>query len=218
MDGVNAKIFCDYCNTIIEYSTIHLSREEALKKNHWSYRVTSDGEHIYACDKDTCQIRFGQDRELETLESGEVTKDDFKVCRFCNRTIRMNPLLNNWNLTLSDSGWFEMPDPYGKIFYVCDHDDCRRQLIATYGPKYQIWPIDEEDDVHHPSHYMLKNGLEAKDVIEAAVKDVESAYHANIIKYALRYPHKGTPIKDLKKIKEYCDFIIELRGGEDGNC
>lgn len=70
--------------------------------------------------------------------------------------------------------------------------------------------FEEGDIISHPNHYMM-NGMETKDIIEACVKDPESAYQANVIKYITRYPHKGTPIQDLEKAKQYIDFIIELR-------
>jgi hypothetical protein len=35
----------------------------------------------------------------------------------------------------------------------------------------------------------------------------------NIVKYISRYKDKGTPVEDLKKIKQYCDFLIAENEG-----
>jgi hypothetical protein len=36
---------------------------------------------------------------------------------------------------------------------------------------------------------------------------------ANIVKYASRHEHKGGP-EDIRKIKHYCDLILQLQYGE----
>lgn len=65
--------------------------------------------------------------------------------------------------------------------------------------------------ISHPNHYQSRSGLEAKDVIEAFTEDLtgcEAAYTANILKYAMRWKKKNG-VEDLKKLKQYADFLIE---------
>ena len=65
-----------------------------------------------------------------------------------------------------------------------------------------------EDMVKNPSHYQGKYGLEVYDVLENFLKDVESYYVGNIIKYILRYKQKNG-LEDIKKAREYADKLIE---------
>lgn len=73
------------------------------------------------------------------------------------------------------------------------------------------------DVISHPNHYQTKSGLEAKDVIEAfteELKGCEAVYTGNILKYAMRWKKKNG-VEDLKKLKQYADFLIEyLEKGE----
>ena len=48
--------------------------------------------------------------------------------------------------------------------------------------------------------------------IEFIVLNELNFIQGNIIKYATRAPHKGNFLKDLKKIKHYCDLWEELEG------
>lgn len=74
------------------------------------------------------------------------------------------------------------------------------------------------NDVKNPNHYASRSGLQCYEAIEAATEDlkgVEAVYTGNIIKYAWRWNKKGSPVKDLEKIKVYCDMLIEhLKKGE----
>jgi len=60
--------------------------------------------------------------------------------------------------------------------------------------------------VDHPKHYNIGE-LEAITVIEDQGLG-EAFCTANIIKYIMRYKHKGTPLEDLKKIKWYTERLI----------
>ena len=60
------------------------------------------------------------------------------------------------------------------------------------------------DDINRPPHY-TKGGIQPIDFIEANDLDF---LEANVIKYVVRYPHKGTPLKDLHKAKFYLERLI----------
>jgi len=65
---------------------------------------------------------------------------------------------------------------------------------------------EERSLVDHPAHYN-QGQYEVIDVIE----DWNLGFHAgNVIKYVSRYPHKGTPLRDLKKAQWYLERLIEM--------
>lgn len=65
------------------------------------------------------------------------------------------------------------------------------------------------DNVMHPKHYQLGDGLEAIDVIRATLGDGFTAYcRGNILKYLLRAEHKGG-VEDLEKAAVYLGWEIE---------
>jgi len=66
--------------------------------------------------------------------------------------------------------------------------------------------LQSNEQVNHPDHYNFGE-IEAIDIIEDQGLG-EPFCSANIIKYILRYKHKGTPLKDLKKIKWYTERLI----------
>ena len=75
---------------------------------------------------------------------------------------------------------------------------------------------DKEDMVNHPPHYK-KGDMEAIDVIELVVSGQRTGDQGfvgyllgNIMKYLLRFPHKGKPIEDLNKARWYLDKIISV--------
>ena len=73
-------------------------------------------------------------------------------------------------------------------------------------------PKEENDSVSHPNHYQSKSGLETIDVIQAFTEDltgVESFYTGNILKYMCRWKKKNG-LKDLKKARQYLDWLIEI--------
>ena len=73
--------------------------------------------------------------------------------------------------------------------------------------------VEEKDDpVSHPNHYQSKSGLEVIDVIQAFTEDstgVESYYTGNILKYMCRWKKKNG-LEDLKKARQYLDWLIEI--------
>lgn len=68
------------------------------------------------------------------------------------------------------------------------------------------------DAVDHPAHYDL-GGVEAIDVIAAAVPDFGSYCHGNALKYLLRAGRKGGYYEDVRKARKYLDFMLENNGG-----
>ena len=65
-----------------------------------------------------------------------------------------------------------------------------------------------DDPVNHPAHYM-QGRIEVIDVVEDAVADPMSYMHGAVIKYILRYRHKGNPLQDLLKARWYLDRMIQ---------
>lgn len=64
----------------------------------------------------------------------------------------------------------------------------------------------KKEMVDHPKHYNA-GSIEAIEVIEDQGLG-EAFCAANVIKYIMRYKHKGTPLEDLKKIKWYTERLI----------
>ena len=79
--------------------------------------------------------------------------------------------------------------------------------MATYRRTRQA---GHTDMVHHPNHYQSSSGLEVKDVIKAFTEDL-SGYEAvctgHIIRYICRWSKKNG-LEDVKKAREYCDYLI----------
>lgn len=75
-------------------------------------------------------------------------------------------------------------------------------------------PVESDDQsaISHPEYYNLPSGRESKDVIRDILGDemYEGWLLGTAIKYLMRYNDKEDPIKDLKKSKQYLQFIVEL--------
>jgi len=72
------------------------------------------------------------------------------------------------------------------------------------------------DLVNHPPHYN-KGGMEVIEVIELVTGGKRTGDQGfvgyllgNILKYLLRFEHKGKPIEDLKKARWYLDKLISV--------
>jgi len=61
------------------------------------------------------------------------------------------------------------------------------------------------DQIQSPDHY-THGGIE---VIDFIVSWNMEYHQGNIIKYICRYKYKGTPVEDLKKARQYLDWLIE---------
>ncbi len=60
------------------------------------------------------------------------------------------------------------------------------------------------DDINFPKHYNNhESGIESIEITRYLIGDL-----SNIWKYAMRYQHKGTPKKDLKKLVFYMDDFL----------
>ena len=64
------------------------------------------------------------------------------------------------------------------------------------------------DIINHPQHYNMQ-GLEAIDIIQASMTDEEFRGYlkGNILKYIIRYKHKGKAGEDLDKGKWYLEKL-----------
>lgn len=71
----------------------------------------------------------------------------------------------------------------------------------------------EADDIKSPNHYTWR-GKECEEIIGELTQGAEGkeAYYLGaVVKYLYRYPKKGTPLKDLRKAKQYIDMLITLK-------
>lgn len=85
--------------------------------------------------------------------------------------------------------------------------EARKKLLEQRRLKVNnVNPLDEKrkDNIKNPEHYN-KGGIEP---IEYITKNKLSYCEGNVIKYITRWRHKGG-LEDLKKAKQYIDFIIE---------
>ena len=66
-----------------------------------------------------------------------------------------------------------------------------------------------EDLINHPQHYNTQS-LEAIDIISASMtpEEFKGYLKGNILKYLIRYKHKGNPAVDLKKARWYLDKLV----------
>lgn len=61
------------------------------------------------------------------------------------------------------------------------------------------------DLIKSPAHY-VGNGIEPVDFVTSHNMDFLAG---NVVKYLVRYRHKGTPLQDLLKAQQYCDWLVE---------
>ncbi|MFS9017821.1 DUF3310 domain-containing protein [Streptococcus cristatus] len=66
------------------------------------------------------------------------------------------------------------------------------------------------DNVHNPSHYQGKYGMESIDVLRNFMtsEQIKGFYLGNALKYQLRYQKKNG-LEDLKKARKNLDWLIE---------
>lgn len=77
--------------------------------------------------------------------------------------------------------------------------------------------IVNHDAVSHPDHYQTKCGLETIKVIEAFTEGLigfEAVCTGNILKYMCRWKKKNG-LQDLKKAKQYLEFLIDYKEKEN---
>lgn len=69
----------------------------------------------------------------------------------------------------------------------------------------------EKSKIEHPDHYTL-GGIETWDFIEAKKLNYNLG---NVVKYVTRCDHKGDPIEDLQKARQYLDREIQRRQNDE---
>ncbi len=69
----------------------------------------------------------------------------------------------------------------------------------------------EKSKIEHPDHYTL-GGIETWDFIEAKKLNYNLG---NVVKYVTRCDHKGSPIEDLQKARQYLDREIQRRQNDE---
>ena len=75
----------------------------------------------------------------------------------------------------------------------------------------------EADEIKQPNHYTWR-GKECEQIIgdiTQGAEGKEAYYLGAVVKYLYRYPKKGTPLKDLRKAKQYIDMLIDLQEEQD---
>lgn len=91
-------------------------------------------------------------------------------------------------------------------------DNIRR--VPAYGTMDNVGTVQTsekmKESVNHPDHYN-QGGMECFDVIKAFLGDqaFEDFCVGNVVKYVLRYRHKGQVLDDLKKARFYIDEILK---------
>ena len=65
-----------------------------------------------------------------------------------------------------------------------------------------------DDQINHPQHYNM-TAFEAIDIIKASMtsEEFKGYLKGNILKYLIRYKHKGSPEVDLGKANWYLDKL-----------
>lgn len=73
------------------------------------------------------------------------------------------------------------------------------------------------DNVNNPDHYLLPNGLQAIDLIEALLtpEEFKGFLKGNIHKYNLRADKKGNPDEDRRKAVWYTNYLLEIEAEEN---
>jgi hypothetical protein len=114
-----------------------------------------------------------------------------------------------------------MTSPFCHIY-----DDCDRAAIwrDVYGSSRNIkrgsWMTDDEfrtgvkaTDNIRPTHYK-QGAIECWDALKAHLSRDEfiGFLRGNIAKYEWRLGHKGNPLEDARKMREYQDKLIEALG------
>lgn len=108
-------------------------------------------------------------------------------------------------------------DDRGDLHMTKDYDLSKlKEALASASITVGTPAAPAVDNVNHPLHYQLGDGLEVWDVIQASVDGMdghEASAQTNIIKYALRWKHKNG-VEDLKKCKWYLNKLITYEEGK----
>ena len=100
----------------------------------------------------------------------------------------------------------------------------RERIGNIEGFSMYTTPLVEEDVVNKPSHYMLKPGLEVRDVLECLVGKFDYGVYPDnnlfvsdyvqMMQYGMRFMDKGGK-QDLQKMRWYLDKLIEAYDDND---
>lgn len=71
----------------------------------------------------------------------------------------------------------------------------------------------KNNSIEHPKHYNVGK----IEVIDAILDWNLNFCEGNIIKYIVRSDHKGNRIEDLKKAKQYIEFLIEYEENKNNS-
>ena len=114
----------------------------------------------------------------------------------------------------------ECPCDYGyEQKYDCTGIDCEicwnREIPDAINSETEI---TSNEAVKHPPHYNTTS-IECWDALDAMVSSftdpVEAALTWQVGKYIWRHPHKGKPVEDLKKARDYLDRLIEREAANE---
>lgn len=90
-----------------------------------------------------------------------------------------------------------------------------REIPDTANPATKT---TSNEAVKHPPHYSTTS-IECWDALDAMVSSftdpVEAALTWQVGKYIWRHPHKGKPVEDLKKARDYLDRLIEREAAHE---
>lgn len=89
-----------------------------------------------------------------------------------------------------------------------DEDEALEDEDAWEGP---VRDEDDEDTVASPSYYKIAR-VEPNELMAdlMSFEQHEGFLWGNIIKYAYRYGNKGEKAETVKKIRKYCDMLLEI--------
>jgi len=103
-------------------------------------------------------------------------------------------------------------DTTGECYYSTDGINAMRISEFEENPAFEIERLTQtkENAVEHPSHYN-QAGIEAITYIKDSLGLEGFTYHCEgtTKKYLHRFRYKNKPIEDLKKARQYLDWLIE---------
>lgn len=104
-------------------------------------------------------------------------------------------------------------------YQLLDNNDCTIDVSTGWDMTNFFELVDElpKEQVIHPDHYN-KSGIECFDVIKAffGFDAFEGFCIGNVLKYIMRYKHKGNPMQDLQKASFYLNEVIKLHDNNNG--
>lgn len=136
---------------------------------------------------------------------------------------------------------FTHSNPYGDVFTIIPDSEVDHEHTSAYMVPFDNNGFSIAQNGDDKGKYRLIVEIPVKDNDDNCSTDVDTEkkdahYHkckiepieyilandldfcqGNIVKYITRYKHKGTPLEDLRKIKEYVQYIINNLSETDVN-